>query len=129
LIPKQFFRSQTLPHALAWGNFEHVLRKNDIILQDCKANHRPPYRHSLPMRAILLVMEIITDDILTDRLSDVQRREIQCTARTIAGWLAGIVNCVESANLHRTDVALLHRELILIERRLERFTTDVILDR
>ena len=60
---------------------------------------------------------------------EVRRHEINVLARGIGGWLAGIVSSVELCAVRRGDLSTVHRELAGAERRLERLTTEVVLDR
>jgi hypothetical protein len=60
---------------------------------------------------------------------EVRRREINILARGIGDWLAGIVSSVELCAVRRGDLSAVHRELEGVERRLERLTAEVVLDR
>lgn len=62
-------------------------------------------------------------------IADVQRNEIHRLVHTIADWLAGIVSTVETGSLCHDDIGALHRELAAVERRLERLTTDLVVER
>ena len=60
---------------------------------------------------------------------EVRRRDISVLARGISGWLAGIVSIVETGAISRDELTAVHRELVGVERRLERLSTEIVLDR
>lgn len=59
---------------------------------------------------------------------EARRHEINVLARGIADWLAGIVSSVEIGAVRQGDLTALHRELAGVEHRLERLTTELVLD-